>query len=69
MNAMYAYVMQDFYTWVAILSLLLAFAFFMFFRPQAVEFFTGSQMVKKQETGSAVQEADATAEGKEEEAK
>ena len=42
-TATYAALIRDYYLWMGILSLVLAFALYVYFFPTSIDFFTGSQ--------------------------
>jgi hypothetical protein len=46
-NAVIATLLRDYYLWIGILTLVLAFALYVYFKPNALEFFTGSQQQAK----------------------
>jgi hypothetical protein len=41
-QATIAALLRDYYLWIGILTVILAFALYVYFRPNAMEFFTGS---------------------------
>ena len=53
-QATIAALLRDYYLWIGILTVVLAFALYVYFRPNALEFFTGS--AKKEETNSSSNE-------------
>jgi hypothetical protein len=49
-TATYAALIRDYYLWIGILSLVLAFALYVYFFPTSIDFFTGSQPSKPKST-------------------
>ena len=45
-NTVVAILLRDYYLWIGILTLVLVFALYVYFKPNALEFFTGSQQGK-----------------------
>lgn len=52
-QATIAALMRDYILWIGILSVVLAFALYIYFRPNALEFFTGAKAPEKKEDGAA----------------
>ena len=48
-QATIAALLRDYVLWIGILSVVLAFALYVYFRPNALEFFTGSKAPEKKE--------------------
>ena len=57
-TATYAALIRDYYLWLGILSLVLAFALYVYFFPTSIDFFTGSQGPAKPKTNAAPAEID-----------
>ena len=59
-QATIAALLRDYVLWIGILSVVLAFALYVYFRPNALEFFTGS--VKKEAVPAAKEKEEQAAE-------
>ena len=52
-SATFAALMRDYYLWIGVLSLVLAFALYVYFFPTSVDFFTGTQAPAKPKSKEA----------------
>lgn len=60
-QATIAALLRDYLLWIGILSVVLAFALYIYFRPNALEFFTGTKTPEKKDEQKTANDGDTVA--------